>query len=119
MRVAARDSSCMSAAPLTIDLTAHAIRRFRDRVRPALDLDCAADELARLIGQAELTPEAPAWVEGFAYLYLVVGDVVLTLDPAFGDPERLVATTCLVRNGHPRRRRRRGGYRRPAFAQAA
>ena len=48
----------MSAAPLTIDLTAHAIRRFRDRVRPALDLDCAADELARLVGQAELTPEA-------------------------------------------------------------
>ena len=109
----------MPAAVTTIDLTAHAVRRFRDRVRPALDLDCAADELARLVGQAELTPEPPAWVEGFAYLYLVVGDVVLTLDPALSDPERLVATTCLVRNGHPRRRRpRRGSYRRPCFVTA-
>lgn len=108
----------MSAAPLTIDLTAHAIRRFRDRVRPALDFDCAADELARLVGQAELTPLAPDWGRGVAHLYLVAGDVVLTLDPALCDPERLVATTCLVRGGHPRRRRRRDHYRRPAFVTA-
>jgi hypothetical protein len=108
----------MPTAPLTIDLTAHAIRRFRDRVRPGLDLDCAADELARLVGHAELTPLAPTWVHGFAHLYLVAGDVVITLDPAFGDPERLVATTCLVRGGQPRRRRRRGSYRRPAFVTA-
>jgi hypothetical protein len=31
----------MSAAVTTIDLTPHAIQRFRDRVRPALDLDAA------------------------------------------------------------------------------
>jgi hypothetical protein len=89
----------------TIDLTAHAIQRFRDRVRPALDLDAAADELARLAGQAELTPCRPPWLQGFAHLYLVAGDVALPLEPAF------------VRNGHPRqrRRRRRGHYRRPCF----
>jgi hypothetical protein len=108
----------MSAAVTTIDLTAHAIQRFRDRVRPALDLDAAADELARLAGQAELTPCRPEWLQGFAHLYLVAGDVALPLEPALGDPERLVATTCLVRNGHPRRRRRRGHYRRPCFATA-
>jgi hypothetical protein len=106
----------MPAAPLTIDLTAHAIQRFRDRVRPALDLDGAADELANLICQAEVTPQRPQWLHGFALLYLVVGDVALPLEPALNDPERLVATTCLVRNGHPRRRRRR--YRRPCFADA-
>jgi hypothetical protein len=105
----------MSAAVTTIDLTAHAIQRFRDRVRPALDLDAAADELARLAGQAELTPSPPEWLRGFAHLYLVAGDVALPLELALGDPERLVATTCLVRNGHPRRRRRRGNYRRPCF----
>jgi hypothetical protein len=108
----------MSAVVTTIDLTAHAILRFRDRVRPALDLDAAADELARLAGQAELTPCRPEWLQGFAHLYLVAGDVALPLEPALGDPERLVATTCLVRNGHPRRRRRRGHYRRPCFATA-
>jgi hypothetical protein len=41
----------MPAAVTTIDLTAHAIQRFRDRVRPALDLDVAADELARSPGR--------------------------------------------------------------------
>jgi hypothetical protein len=61
----------------TIDLTAHAIQRFRDRVRPALDLDAAAEELARLAGQAELTPCRPPWLQGFAHLYLVLGDVAL------------------------------------------
>ena len=106
-------------AAVTIDLTAHAIERFRDRVRPALDLDAAAEELARLAGQAELTACRPPWLHGFAHLYLVAGDVALPLEPAPGDPERLVATTCMVRNGHPRRRRRRGGYRRPRFAEAA
>jgi hypothetical protein len=109
----------MPAAVTTIDLTAHAIKRFRDRVRPALHLDAAADELARLAGQAELTPRRPPWLQGFAHLYLVLGDVALPLEPAFGDPERLVATTCLVRNGHPRHRRpRRGHYRRPCFVTA-
>jgi hypothetical protein len=108
----------MSAAVTTIDLTDHAIQRFRDRVRPGLDLDAAADELARLVGHAELTPCRPDWLHGFAYLYLVAGDVALPLEPALDDPERLVATTCLVRNGHPRRRRRRGHYRRPCFVTA-
>ena len=67
----------MSAAVTTIDITAHAIQRFRDRVRPGLDLDAAADELARLVGHAELTPCRPEWLHGFAYLYLVAGDVAL------------------------------------------
>jgi hypothetical protein len=44
-----------------------------------------------------------------------LGDVALPLEPAFGDPERLVATTYLVRNGHPRRRRHN---RRPCFGIA-
>ena len=108
----------MPAAPLTIDLTAHAIQRFRDRVRPALDFDAAAEELANLVGHGELTPVRPPWLTGFALLYLVAGDVALPLEPALGDPERLVATTCLVRNGHPRRRRR-GSCRRPRFVQTA
>lgn len=110
----------LTATTTTIDLTAHAIERFRDRVRPGIELDAAADELARLVGHAELTPQRPEWLTGFALLYLVAGDVALPLEPALGNPERLVATTCLVRNGGPRRRRRRrGGYRRPCFADVA
>jgi hypothetical protein len=65
----------------TIDLTAHAIQRFRDRVRP-LELDAAAEELARLVGHAELTPCRPPWLQGVAHLYLVAGDVALPLEPA-------------------------------------
>jgi hypothetical protein len=108
----------MPAALATIDLTAHAIERFRDRVRPGIDLDVAADELANLVCYGELTPVRSPWLAGFALLYLVAGDVALPLEPALGDPERLVATTCLVLNGQPRRRRRRG-HRRRSFARAA
>jgi hypothetical protein len=90
----------------TIDLTAHAIERFRDRVRPGLDLDAAADELARLATIAEVTPVRPDWLKGFALLYLVAGDVALPLEPAHNDPERLIATTTLVRSCRPRRRPR-------------
>ena len=47
---------------VTVDLSRHAVERFQERVRPALMLGRAEDELARLVASAELTGVCPGWV---------------------------------------------------------
>jgi hypothetical protein len=106
----------------TIDLTEHAIERFRERVRPAIDFDAAADELAQIAARGELTAVAPAWLRARALVYLVLGDVVLPLEPDRREPDRLVAVTCLVRGSlSPRARAARNACRRrrPCFGRTA
>jgi len=44
----------------TIQLSTHAVERFQQRVRPALALPDAGEELARLALVAELAAEPPA-----------------------------------------------------------
>ena len=69
----------------TIQLSTHDVERFQQRVRPALALPDAREELARLALVVELAQ--PHWTE----------------------PEVLVATTCLARgerSADGRRRRR-------------
>jgi hypothetical protein len=100
---------------VTITLSHHAIQRFHERVRPALDRDSAADELARIALAGRVLGEAPAWHAASAAqeapLYLVLGDVVLPLKPT-GRDAGYVATTCLARGSwsdasRARRNRRR------------
>ena len=107
------------SAVLTIELSRHAVERFRERVRPGLDVDAASDELARLAAIGEIHEEAPEWLASrqrqVASLYLVAGDVVLPLQFRMGEDDCYGAMTCLVRGGlsleararrHARRRRR-------------
>lgn len=69
----------MEPTTLEIDLSPHAISRYAERVRPALDLDAAADELAHLATFAELSERPPAWLAARQHdeapLYLLLGDV--------------------------------------------
>jgi hypothetical protein len=85
----------------TVELTAHAVERYNHRVRPGLSLEAAADELAQIALVGEITSDPPAWhlrsCAQIAPLYLCIGDVLLPLTPGRGEPEVLVATTCLAR----------------------
>ena len=88
---------------LTIELSSHAVDRFRERVRPGLDPEAACDELARLAAIGELHDEAPAWLAARqrqeATAYLVAGDVVLPLQARPNPPDHYGVPTCLVRGG--------------------
>jgi hypothetical protein len=107
----------------TIQISAHAVERFRERVRPGLSFEAAENELARIAIVGEITEHAPAWhlrnCAQVAPLYLVVADVVMPLHPHRSEPDVLVATTCLAQgslSADARRyrtaRRRRGAARR-------
>jgi hypothetical protein len=71
--------------PVTVLLTQHAIGRFNQRVRPTLDEDQAGAELRRLVCLGTISATAPRWLaetqHQAAAMYLVVGDVVIPLDP--------------------------------------
>ena len=101
-----------------LSITDHAVRRFRERVRPALDFDAAERELLRLINDyGDLTEGAPAWLDGAAVrakAYLSIGDqIALPLRADFDGSGGLVAVTCVHRGGiDPAGRRRRAEERR-------
>jgi hypothetical protein len=101
----------------TIELTAHAVERYNHRVRPGLSLEAAADELAHVALVGEITTEPPAWhlrsCAQIAPLYLCVADILLPLTPRRGEPDVLVATTCLAKGSlSPDARRYRTARRR-------
>jgi len=77
----------------TIQITAHAIERFRERVRPGLTFEAAETELARISLAGEVTERAPAWhlrtCAQVAPLYLVVADVLMPLIPHRSEPDCL------------------------------
>ena len=103
----------------TIQISAHAVERFRERVRPGLSFEAAENELARIASVGEITEQAPAWhlrsCAQVAPLYLVVADVLMPLHLHRSEPDVLVATTCLAQgsvSADARRyktARRRGG----------
>lgn len=108
---------------LTIELTAHAVDRYVERVRPGLAREVAEAELAHVVLAGEVVTTPPAWhlanCAQVAPSYLVVADVLLPLVPRPDDPDVLVATTCLakgsltpeVRRRRTRHRRRQGAHR--------
>jgi len=98
-----------------IVLTNHAIARFHERVRPALELEAAACQLVELARAADVTIDPPAWLAASdlpADAYLAMGDIVLPLRADCRRPGVLVATTTRVRGSiSPQNRQRRNGRR--------
>ena len=86
---------------LEIRLTQHAIERFHERVRPGLAMAAAEEELARLVSIADVVTEPPPWhgerQRRTAPAYLVIGDLVLPAEWLVGEPDVLVAVTCIAR----------------------
>ena len=103
-------------------LSPHAVERFHERFRPALDEIRARQDLQRLIEHGEIADEPPDWMasrmQQEADAYLIVGnDLVLPLAAAGPLGERLIAKTCIPRGGispTARHRRNERGKRRRA-----
>ena len=116
----------MTLRGVEIRLSEHAVRRFRERVRPGLDEGQARNELSRLVAFGEMVGEPPEWLAATqrqrASCFLVLGDLVLPLDPGRRDREVLCALTCIARGSlseaartaRSARRSRTGGRRHPA-----
>lgn len=101
----------------TIELTTHAIERYQQRVRPALDVEDAADELGHVALFGTVSEEPPEWhahtCAQLSPFYLEVADIVLPLKPHRTQPGVLVATTCLAKSDlSPDARRHRNARRR-------
>jgi hypothetical protein len=97
------DHCRFAVTDLSIGLTSHAVDRFQERVRPGLSHEQAEEELGRLIRFGEVSSAPPRWLADTqrqrAAFYLLVGDIVLPLDPHPAQRERLQALTCLVAGG--------------------
>jgi hypothetical protein len=100
----------------------HAVRQYRERVKPALDLDGARADLERVIGAGgEIASSPPRWLDSAhpEALFLVVGGSV-ALPVARSERGEPVAVSCLVdssistyeRGERTERRRRRQHTRR-------
>lgn len=93
------------SATVEVELSQHAISRFIERVRPTCEPRAAAREIERLAGIGRVSAHRPCWERAgrLALMYLTCGDVSFVVDCDRADPERLVATTCLVRGMRTRR----------------
>lgn len=91
-----------------VRFSAHAVQRYRERVKPTLTMRQAEQDLIRVASFGRLLEKPPAWLlspwHAGAPLYLELADIVLTLrtrPPAF----ELIATTCMTRRSEGRRPR--------------
>ena len=95
-------------------LTAHAVERYRDRVKPHLTFEEANAELRRLLRHATISSQRPSWTndkhEDATYAVLSDGIVLVVL----GDQHAAgVAVTCLTRGGVGDEARAKRNRRRP------
>jgi len=104
-----------------LELSAHACGRYHERIRPALEREAAAGELARLIWeQGRVVADPPGWLAERqraerADAYVVVGDddgLVLPVRISGGRFPIAVAVTCLDRTGVSERARQGRNRRR-------
>ncbi|MTD47617.1 hypothetical protein GKE82_26220 [Conexibacter sp. W3-3-2] len=107
------DGHLNSGQAVTVRVSAHAIQRYRERVRE-LPEDQIADELNRLFALCPIKPGSPTWTPGTQrpLMHLAVGGtVMIALDPDPLDQSRLLARTTLCTGAFSRRtsrsRRRR------------
>ncbi len=95
-------------------LSAHAIERYRDRVKPDLTFEEANAELRRLLRTAAVVSELPSWSndqhEDATYAVLSDGIVLVVLSDQYAAG---VAVTCLTRAGVSDRTRAKRNRRRP------
>lgn len=97
-------------------VTSHAAARFQERVRPGLDYEVARKELQRLLQDASLVP-TPEWAIAAMpirrnHVCAELSDGVVVVCEL--DDDRCKAITVLTRQGHPRRRPEKKGFRGPA-----
>jgi hypothetical protein len=93
-------------------LSLHSIERFQQRLRPALSVSAAGDELERLMAHAEFSVEPPLWAASTptrTHGWLMVGDDIAF--PLVATGRSMTATTCLCRRPRASSRRRRGSNR--------
>jgi len=101
VRSASAGSAALAATTLsgtTVVLTAHAVERYQQRVKPHLSLEDAAADLQRLIPEgARLLQAPPSWVrnaESYRSDYVALGpDVVFPIERRTRD---LSVITCLT-----------------------
>ena len=92
---------------VNVRFTRHAVQRYIERVRPALDESLASRELGNLAGAGTITTTTPAWRGSTGGMVLDLGDVCFVLDVDRRDLEQLVACTCLTRTSRIKRRDRK------------
>lgn len=105
---------------VVVRLSRHAAVRYHERVRPSLDAAAAAQEFVRLMTNAVLRTEPPAWLEPTIQrpaFYICIGDIAMPADPDCVSRDRLVVRTVLVRGTASRVRGSRARKRR--FARVA
>ena len=101
---------------LPVTFSAHAVERYRDRLRPALPIDQAKLELERISAHSVIDPDGPDWMseerKSRNDSFLEIGDAAFPLETSW-DGSSLVAKTCLVRGSlSPEARDRRNRIRR-------
>ena len=106
----------MKASHVRLCVSSHCVERFQLRVRPALDVSRAHEELSRLLPTAVVQGTPPSWLserlEDRPDAYLLIGEDLVCPLRRTATRNVYVAVTCLVRDaGSPaaraRRRRRR------------
>ena len=103
-------------APETVLVSSHAAARYRDRVRPALDLDAAQAELERLRATSEISTVTPTWVHAakHAPYYMLLGEGVVL--PVLRQGAGWIATTCLSQGTLTPTRRRAKSARKKSLS---
>jgi hypothetical protein len=95
----------------SVRVSAHAIKQYQQRVKPALGLEAARAELEQLVFVGQITAHEPSWVHAAnpAPFYVLIGDALaLPLAPQNGG---WVATTCVAAGTYtPVRRAQRAAY---------
>lgn len=103
-------------AKLTLELSVHAIERYRQRVRPSLWGPHLTTELTRVLHYGEVSTAPPPWLaQGTTRQgpYLTLGDIVFPL-AIQQRPGHALAVTCLTRGSiSPETGRRRDRRSRP------
>jgi hypothetical protein len=84
-----------------VELSSHALVRYRERVKPALAFEAASRELFALLAVGEHVCEAPSWLAAkqrtVAEAYLVIGDDLVL--PLARTASGWIAKTCIARGG--------------------
>jgi hypothetical protein len=119
-----------TAAGQHVAYTRHVIDRYRERVKPALDLRKAREDLALLAQRCGQFTEIPEWLDlhedrltGWATRWLMIGDdiaIPLQEDRTMPGGQCWLAVSCLTRGGRSDlSKAKRSAARRRHFKQTA
>ncbi len=108
-----------NTASESVRISAHAVDRYRERIKPGLDEAAARIELERLRAVGTVVREPPTWLHAadHAPCYLLFGDdIVLPLLHADGG---WIASTCVPKSTLTSERRQAKTARRRSLASRA